>query len=154
MWRKDNFRVKFGCCNLGFPYIFEICRHQTLLKCIWFALAPPVPILNLVNTCREGGRKQQGQKIGKVNSSEVMDTKQWMNLNFGHSNWTVCSMFNLFCYKKKYIFTQPPRGEKKEGSSRGRKWEKWTHQKWSAPRGFWTCGIQKSNLTISLNCIC
>ena len=46
--RKDIFRVKFGCCNLGFHIHFGIPRVHRLLLCIWFPLDTPVLTLDLV----------------------------------------------------------------------------------------------------------
>ena len=41
---------------------------------------------------RQEGGKQQGQKMGKGNSSKVDETKMCMTM--GHSNWTICSLLN------------------------------------------------------------
>ena len=47
---------------------------------------------------REEGRKGQGLKMGKGNSSKVNDTKGFLTL--GHSNRTNCSLLNWFCPKR------------------------------------------------------
>ena len=85
-------------------------------------------------------------KWEKENPPKVNET-QWF-LDLGHTNWTICSLLSRFCPKKiptfclsywevQYLIT--PR-ERKEGRSRGGKWEKGNPPKVNETQGFLDLG--------------
>ena len=75
--------------------------HLQPVKQILFQKFPPFyPASPIINNSfimgKEEGRKQQGLKIGRGNSSTVDETKGVLTLV--NSNWTICSLLNWFLH--------------------------------------------------------
>ena len=97
-WKREFFKSgrNQGLCV---PGAFKLDHLQPvklilLQKKVHLFTQPPI-INHFLLVQREEGRKEQGLKIGKGNSSKVDETKGCVTL--GHSNWTICSLLK-WCY--------------------------------------------------------
>ena len=83
---------------------------------------------------REEGRKEQGQKMRKGKSSKVNETQGFLYLGIQIGPFAACWAvfvqlnFQLFSFHTGESNSLLPQRERKEGRSRGRKWEKGTLQ--------------------------
>ena len=70
---------------------FATCYTDFVPKNFHLFTQPPI-INNFLLPQREEGRKEQGLKIGKGNSSKVNETQGFLTL--GYSNWTICNQLS------------------------------------------------------------